>query len=531
MENSTSQSSGMLFNSELTENYFPEMKLKLNPDHEKSFIAILGKWAEGKSTLSNIYINLATNQPLSKKYFREGNSGNTVTQGANYFIFSDQAQRVDYVFIDCEGIGGPNSTDVMKLYLLIASISDVILFNFKTAFDDQEMTNCIQGILSNLDVLGIGGRNLAQIHMVGRDIGNASLRNYVYPQIIPDTDHNLLRATASRKYLSTTCPFANVIQENNIHFISRPIYRGNSVETSNTNSAFYEDVRRLYTSTFNSLPRCRGIDEKERRLNLLWNYDISRLNNDEYQIFIRDLVTRTLNETYPLQIEVNRQSVTSYAECVNTLNTKKINYKTFVINLLRTILLSIDDKVNRIVDQYINEKINAELSILATSYNAAKANYNSRYQSSARQEPIYKTETYQKPSIVISKTHRGNVEGLCTNCNAIFNQGGGCIKTRNHTGSLYVYDTVYCWSKFKYKDLTKWSCCGQRDWERTCSETQSHHPGWVGKWTGCLHLQDEVGCETVKSEIYTTSTREVVSSYRTVYSIPPWDEKMFSTNI
>jgi len=532
MQNSTERTAQELFDGSLAQNGFPNLKQSLTPGNEVTILSIIGQYGKGKSTAYNKLINIIKGQPQSTtKYFREGNTGNTVTQGANYFIYSDSTNRVDYVFIDCEGIGGPNSSEVLKLYLLIASISDTIFFNFQTAFDDQEMTNCIQGMLSHLEVLGISGNKLPQIHLVGRDMGKVSLQNYIHPQVVPNTDDNLLRLTASRKYLSTTCPFTTVIQEQNIHYISRPLNRGNGLETSNMDSDFYRDINRLFDFTFSNLPRCRDVEEKQRRVNLLWNYDISLLTQNDYQIYIRDVVTRTLEENYRTQIEVNRQTVTGYNNCVNALNTKKTSFKAFVLNILRTTLLSVDDYVNGLVNQYVDLRVNPKLTELGNSYNASKANYDRSYASSATQKANYKTETYDEPYTVITRAHRGKIENLCTICNAIVNNGGGCKKTGQHWKGLYTYDSVYCYSKFKFKDRKKWECCEQRDWESNCTNSQSYHPGAAPKCTVCLQPEGSEGCAELENTHYKKSTRQVVSSYSTVYSLSPWNENMFSSSI
>ena len=133
--NSNNTKSTQLFDSQMITNSFNILKSKLNQNHRTILIGCMGKMRIGKSTLLNNLINIKSgNEGTKTIYFKEESSMATVTYGAEFYILSDTYSKTDYVFIDCEGSGNYNSNDMIKLYLLVASISDTLVFNVDKAF-------------------------------------------------------------------------------------------------------------------------------------------------------------------------------------------------------------------------------------------------------------------------------------------------------------------------------------------------------------------------------------------------------------
>jgi hypothetical protein len=516
---SRSEQSRKLFDSGLVTNNFPILKKSLTPGHKKCIFSVLGKFRTGKSTLMNIIISLVEKKEL-RKIFKQLQCPISVTNGADFYIYSDTVNKIDYVFIDCEGSGNYNSSEVMKLYLLIACISDAMFFNVDKALDDQTLNDFICPVISQLEMLKI---KVPEIHLLYRDVERESLENFLRQNI---TDENLLRITAARTYLSN-CPFSRHIPEKNIHFISTPEYRRKHI-TDDVTSDFYKDIVKVYTSTFGSLPKSQDTEEKEKRLKLLWTYDISKLNQTEFSSFITNLVNKTLNDNYSSQIESNKQTVTGYNNCVNALNTKKNNYLNFVKNHLSSVLLTLDENVSNLINQYINQKINTKLTELSNSYNTSRNNYIANRENSSQQQPYYRTESYQEPNTTYTYEHKGYVETYCSSCNGLFNHGG-CTPTYQHSGTTTIHRRKVLF--FTTEKWWTWTCCGESSHNNHCSNSPNHHPGSVRKWTGCLCAEGNSGCNRIAHTNYRSATKQVVAGYSKVYTMSDWNENMFSYSI
>jgi hypothetical protein len=178
MESKSGQSS-KLFDKRLKANYFSQLKKTLNPNHKVYFVVCLRKFRTGKSTFLNIFLCLVKKEEYKIIYLKEEENVNTVTSGTDFFIYSDTNNKIDYVFIDCEGSGNYNSVEVMKLYLLIACISYSMFFNVDKAFDDQTLNNFISQIISHLEMLKI---KVFEIHILIRDAGKIAMENYLNQQ-------------------------------------------------------------------------------------------------------------------------------------------------------------------------------------------------------------------------------------------------------------------------------------------------------------------------------------------------------------
>jgi hypothetical protein len=116
-----------------------------------------------------------------------------------------------------------------------------------------------------------------------------------------------------------------------------------------------------------------------------------------------------------------------------------------------------------------------------------KNNYNSNRESTSRQDPYYRSESYQEPYTTYSYEHKG-----------------------------YVND---------------WSCCGNVGLHGFCLNSRKIYPGRIREWSGCLCLQASNGCTRVDKTSNRSATRQVVSGYNKVYTMEVWNENMFSCSV
>lgn len=121
---------------------FIENKLVLNSllsiDYDAKVISVIGKARLGKSSLLNIicsYIN-ETDQNI----FKSSASIHHVTQGISYYYI----QKHKILLIDSQGLDYANSSDDHKIMLLCYSISNIIIFNERTMFNNSSLNTLSQ---------------------------------------------------------------------------------------------------------------------------------------------------------------------------------------------------------------------------------------------------------------------------------------------------------------------------------------------------------------------------------------------------
>jgi hypothetical protein len=268
-----------------------------------------------------------------------------------------------------------------------------------------------------------------------------------------------------------------------------------------------------------------NLEEQEKRLNLLWGYDFNKLNETEFSSYISNLVKKTVNESYSQSIEANKVTVSGYSNCNNTLNSKVTNYTNNVKSILSKLLISnIDAKVEILINQFINEKIYPLRNTFTSSLTQSKNTYNTKRESSSRQDPNYTSQSYQEPYTTYSYTHRGHVESYCDRCNGLW-AALGCAQTGAHTGSWTTHRKRFLGIQVDKKSF--WSCCGQKD-GTFCPHSARVHGNLVRKYTDCKCAEGSNCCTTVPQTNYRTAYRQVVSGYSKVYTIGEWNDNMFS---
>ncbi len=509
-----------LFDSNMTTNNFSNLKNCLNPNHKVCLLSCMGKMRIGKSTLLNILISKFKNLSEKAIYFKEEDNPTSVTNGADFFLFSNPQEKVDYIFIDCEGSGNYNSVEMVKLYLMVSCISNTIIFNVEKACDDQTFNTFLQQIITHMEFLSIP---IPQIHILIRDANKMALLNYL-KQDIQDL-LEIKRKVATSIY--SKFPFKNYLKETQIHFISPPVTTDEGRHTEDQSSAFYKDIVNFYTELRANSKTAINLTEQEKRINFLWSYDITHLNQGGYQTFLKSQIQNLVDANYN-KVFANPQNYTTYKNCLNTYNSKLSQYETLITNLANQIFVKTDPTLANFTKESVKNKILNIYNDIISKYQAEKNNYSTRREYTSRQDPYYGPESYQEAYTEYDYQHLGYVETYCTACGNLYSSRGH-RQNGNHVGGRQTHKERFL--GFKIRSWETWTCCGHRDYYSFCPYSAWVHDGSARLFTQCRHAEGSTGCTAVPRTAYRNATRSVVKGSNKVYTLPEWNENMFSFQI
>jgi ABC-type cobalamin/Fe3+-siderophores transport system ATPase subunit len=123
---------------------FSDNKLVLNNvpiDYDAKVITVIGKARLGKSSLLNIICSYINDK--DQNIFKSSASIHHVTQGISYYYI----EKHKILLIDSQGLDYANSSDDHKIMLLCYSISNIIIFNERTMFNNSSLMDRLDGHL------------------------------------------------------------------------------------------------------------------------------------------------------------------------------------------------------------------------------------------------------------------------------------------------------------------------------------------------------------------------------------------------
>lgn len=519
--NSNNSQSTKLFDSKMVTNSFNVLKSKLNQNHRTILIACMGKMRIGKSTLLNILINIKSGNKASNIiYFKEESSVATVTNGAEFYILSDTNSKTDHVFIDCEGSGNYNSNDMIKLYLMVASISDILVFNVDKAFEDDTLTKFVHQIIVHLEVLKI---KVPKIFILIRDAGKSALSNTV-----KDTTSDL--QTLKNKvqtYFHNKFKYNNYLMPVDINFISPPLTDDKGeVSTRNNQSLFYKDIETFSTLLFNNcglIPHVVDrVSNMEKTVNFLWNYDISKLNQNEMNIFIKQTIDKLTNDNFPSIF--NKTNYNGYSNCQSQLEKKRGDLTNMIIKHAKNILLSYDSSMENTIKQTVNVKVDSVKSIMGSAYQTQMTQHAQKREKSKRQVPVYGKKTVQQPYTVTEYYHDGGVLSYCTNCSRL-SSTTGCKSNTYHPQACQRRKKRFL--GIKIDSWLEHPCCGRRTGSAGC-KTDYSHVNSVNQYSCCRRNQGSSGCKSMQKTLYKNVEQDVIVHYNTDYDVGEWIDSYFN---
>ncbi len=512
------QQTRKLFNKDLTQNNINTLKNSLNSNHKLSLFVCMGKFRLGKSTLLNIVISELKNLNTKTNFFKEECSNITVTDGADYYIYSDTNKKIDYVFIDCEGLGNFNNSQITKLCLLAGCISTTLILNIDKAYDDLTLNNFTGQFIAHMELLKLP---IPQIHVVIRDAGQKSLKNYLGENKDANISIKDLKTRAQNK-VHPNYSFKSYLKTNHIHFIATPLTTDDGVQTDDRSSQFFKDLQEFSKVLYKEI-KYSSIESIKKVVDFLWSYDISKLNQNEYDSYVNLTINKAVNDIYSRVIN-EIPNTTTYQASINAYNSNVTKYEQLVTDSIKQKFPVYPSTAQNIIKNSVNTKMQPIKTRIDNEYQTSKTQYNTKRENTSKQDPVYKNESYQEPYTVYDYIHRGYVDSYCGNCSNLYNTNG-CQNT-GHTGTWRQYKKRFL--GIKVKSWHEWNCCGNRNHGSYCPHSKNIHPSTVRKYNGCKCSEGSNGCTQNPRTAYRTSNRSVVSHYQKVYTISDWNESMFS---
>lgn len=524
--------SNKLFNSECTENFFAKMKQELHAASEVSILAICGKQRTGKSTAFNNIINqFINNQGEKKLFFEEKSSMIGVTNGADYCIIKDSSTNKHYVFIDCEGTGNYNSQEMLKLYLLVASISNTMIFNVEKAFEDQTFMTFINQIIVSFEVLNLP---LPDFQIMIRDSGLKSLKNLLkinnlVNETILETLPELEIHDKAKHYLHSQFQHKSKLNPNFIHFISPP----NTDDEANfitydMNSKFMNNIIQ-FSKHLKEITKAININEfadKEKILHFIFEFNISKLTKNEIEGFTKGKIQTILDNSFNIVFNKSTHQ-TNKSSCMTFIESKKNILNNEISEKVKKILPFFTSKESNFISQELQRKTNEIIQQVNNAYTSQKNVYDRNRENSKYSQPVYTLTDLQEPYNELEYYHLGTFFSYCTNCGGLSTNQGCIVTARTHPGWNHHTKRVF---GIKIKGWYACNTCGQGEGSAGC---QFHyaHGNMVIQCSHCRQAEGSQGCGSKNKTLYRNVKKNVISSYQTLYSVNPWNENNFSIYI
>jgi hypothetical protein len=126
-----------------------------------------------KNEVGEIYISKYPIFSIQKNYniakiFLAAKNLFSQTQGVDYYLDPDDSKKIDYVFLDCEGSDNYNEGSILKEYLAVCSISNIIIFNVQKAAEDHNLVTIYTKLLTQMEILKMP---IPEIYVLVRDTG------------------------------------------------------------------------------------------------------------------------------------------------------------------------------------------------------------------------------------------------------------------------------------------------------------------------------------------------------------------------
>jgi hypothetical protein len=169
---------------------FSDNKLVLNNvpiDYDAKVITVIGKARLGKSSLLNIICSYINDK--DQNIFKSSASIHHVTQGISYYYI----EKHKILLIDSQGLDYANSSDDHKIMLLCYSISNIIIFNERTMFNNSSLNTLSQlaSFVNRID--NITSKPKLMIRVSDYDLDNNINENISITMNYQDDQYNNIR--------------------------------------------------------------------------------------------------------------------------------------------------------------------------------------------------------------------------------------------------------------------------------------------------------------------------------------------------
>lgn len=116
--------------------------LTIKNNYKTVVISIVGNSRSGKSAFLNCIISRATDSNVLafKSMSQKDSEGKDVTHGMNYYIITEDSAKINYMFIDVQGLGGEISTADPTVLMFAYYISDIMIINHRGRFESATLS-------------------------------------------------------------------------------------------------------------------------------------------------------------------------------------------------------------------------------------------------------------------------------------------------------------------------------------------------------------------------------------------------------
>jgi hypothetical protein len=318
----------------------------------------------------------------------------------------------------------------VKLYLLVAVISNCLIFNVKNSAEKESFKKICHQIITHLELLNIP---VPPIYIIVRDCDNESLKNMLKLQI--QLDDNSLKS-AAREHIRKQFLLGNYFVKERIFFMeSPPTDDDGNEDTSDKNSNFYRDNIEICNKLLNdNIQFERDISSKQKIVNFLWSYKISDLNKNALENMSTKIINDVINSKYQI---IFKGTVNGYSNCKNVIQ----DYKNRLIQettvaVKSQLIRQLDNSTQNLINSKINEKVNSLLNSVESNYSTQVNNYNARREQTSRNDPVYAKRTVKISYQAKERYYPGCLQSYCTSCNQLSNTPG-CTRQTNHTDSWH----------------------------------------------------------------------------------------------
>lgn len=501
-----------LFSSNLEQININQLEKELKGGYKNCIISFLGKQRIGKSTLINIILNyLKRTEKIL--YFKEEENMLSVTNGADYFVYSDDISKINYVFIDCEGSGNENNEMISKLYFLVASISDILVFSVDKAFEDKTFNDFVGKTISYLENTKI---KIPKLYVLVKDSGITSLNNFVKENNLSNED--LIKKASELTH--NKFEFRNHLDSNDIFFISKPPINNDEINTKDESSKFYLDIIQFINKLLSNITFISDISTSKRNIIMILKSNVSQFNQSEYSVFKKEKVREIFNKNKSLVF--TNTSLNDYQTIKNQLDIKIKTLESKVKPEVMNFFLNFkDNELDKEIEILLeNEKKNRNLDI-ENSYIAQKNEYRIKRENSKKSVQDYYMKDVMKTFYEDNFIHKGTLIAYCSKCKKTWDSVG-CKNKGNHKG---FYRSKKIRFLFIPIDVDEWyTCCGT--YKSICPNGDKIHENKIYKYSQCKCREGTKGCTNVPNS-FSRSTQEKEYFYTFQYTMNDWTDYLF----
>jgi hypothetical protein len=469
-----------------------------------------GKQRIGKSSSLNVIISNCKGEKVN--YFKEESNLNSVTK--QFDTLSIQLQnngtKVDTFFLDCEGSGGLNNSEIIKYYTIICAMSNLCIFHVEKSFSDGNFISTVSQVIANLANHEI---KIPQIKILVRDAPQKALSNMLNDET---SSYSELEEKARQHFLQFHPTLNGYVKKEDIYFIPTPNTEDGEYLVWKKESQYYKamekvsnDIKERIFSQYSSLEKsyCLSNLEKLNKAKIIQVNEMIFNSKEKMIEQAKQLLTQA--KAGRSGFNLNKYSaglseiIRFYQNVIQEFRTKYADRKKEDIELA---IKPINDEINNVQNE-LNSRYNVE-------YNQHETNrLQSRYTTS-------RVEYKGGNKTLYRHTGSWGQGGRCINCGDTV-VGKDCIKFKRHPGHLVKHTKKVLF--ITTREWKTYSCCGRGSNSEACSYYERCKFNTM--WSCCGNQnQNSNGCQSYQEWDNCLHSNTVLDTH---YKVGNWDDSQF----